>query len=829
MATTASSDPLRMKKRRRSSHLHHHTMTMVCCALNETTAKNEDHDIKSTSLLQEGENWLVCSFSHTQPPFSCIVDGSLNKIMGATTGRPFPLNKALDIGSSKPFNDTQAPSKEDDDRMGFALLCIDIDGEYVALKDVRQKQMQATNKELKAAADNIELFICRKRNKSQTSAKKADEVNVDEKHLDGQKNYSSDESTSGCGTDEVEELTEACSSARRPPPKRETDQDDNGRFLYGYPEPLPRRQLRVLEHGDRILLRYSSETGVSLMKFEYAYGHQDHLFLEQREAGKVNHASVLDVQPQPLLNKTTKADGSNMNDYEEHITRKDRDDYDDNDDDDEVVEKDSCISRVVAIKDPDHVPAITGIEVANVALEQKEVGDAQDAKVSEGKDVPSTSAVVAGGAHYTETSDDNVGTGVLFEEDGVKQTEHEESQTAPFFTAPDHEDESIDDELSGEELLSPVKSPSKEDESVRHAVQFDSDVLVTAAAGSAVADKDGEDGDDSVTDYSLTQPYPVPRFASEQRRSSSSSSTGEDDDESTVCPEAESLQPEPEDSKLPPIDSKEDEEEVDVYNEPTQPFQYAPKSTESCNQSEDDYQAETQFEMITSSKKESNRRDENEANTISVIDNHDNLGIINQEIAEEPEPAEKHLTAEENKSEAPEMGRDATTSEDLDDNTKRSSTNDSEHEKHCDGNELGRSKNSEAAIPGPVREIVANIDTASAAPKSDDTEETVCQIDDANGVSNEVDGPDHAPAGRKRRESHNTDPPAEISVSVTPRQRASRKRGTPTSARHKDSKEAVRVMFTGLAPTKKHKQVSSLLRSCTSFLVCVFYFISLQP
>jgi len=98
----------------------------------------------------------------------------------------------------------------------------------------------------------------------------------------------------------------------RPPPPREKDVDHEGHLLYYGPEPLPRRQLRVLREGDRILMRYwplscSDQCGWKeslhgypcVAKFEYIYGRHHHKNpLQRKPKDSITQAVGISISPQ---------------------------------------------------------------------------------------------------------------------------------------------------------------------------------------------------------------------------------------------------------------------------------------------------------------------------------------------------------------------------------------------------------------------------------------------------------------------------------------------------------------------------------------------------
>ena len=1013
-------------KKRRRSQLHHQIAWWISNRTTNEVGLGPDGENTTSTLLSEGENWLVCSSSTspTQPFNVCIVNNDLHKFSGATTGQPCPFEDALDNRTSKLADDAEeslagVPARTSNHE-GIALLCIDVDekGRCVAVKDMRQidpsvqqhksapNEDMMTDDDIVQAASNIEFFHARRKIYIEPpldkKASKSNDVIVengnDKKRLDDT-NCSSGESTSGYGSDDEEDCNDAAEELNEHNqvrfydgpslPSRESDQDDKGRAMYHHAESLPRRQLRVLQNGERILLRYKTTKGegserekVFIMKFEYMYGHQHHSSKKRRECNDVKtHSSVpqattgqrkprlLSVKSADVkstekkrftLNSTSAADAPTAEEQDDGTTRKmasnnnadlghkagkdwsalETENDDDpnieagkdeegknvaqNGGDDGTMEEYSYLTGEVLIKDQDYISAITGDEATNTARQPEGSGPAINGDKSDSSgegDAATASAVILGavtsppkqpqhggsaqkeisspkrvtlGTSTKEESEKKQGSpmangeagknDVLFEEDDDdEKAENENSQqSAVFFTAPDH-DESDEENMSGEELLSPVKHPKNKDGTVHHAVHFDSEALA------AVAAKDDDDGDDSVTDYSLTQPFPVPRDVTEQKRSTSSSCADEekeeDDDDSTVCPEADDIACEKvQDSKPSPIISKNDHDEgSDVYDEPTQPIQFAPKSHEVCNQSDDDddYHAETQFDIFTSKKNAPIQHDDNLSTVHDADDataDQNNPGSVMKVDVESPKTSENNSTEEREPIEDAKRNCEAAAvpEESGVGATKPQPQTKSPEQKNAD-NEIGneaaiekeRLDNSAvhqiqggAMMTGPVGGAVALASSSSrhldvpnslvktaamlqsidpkTNPLPDSTEETVCQIDDAKG-KDEADESVHAPATKRSRKKRATRSPDNQGVSgdigvrdpniptnvfidtnhdreTTSRRSTSRKRSTPTSGRRKESNETIRVMFTGLAPTKKHKQVNHVLLFVHIFL-----------
>ena len=1010
----------RETKKRRRSQLHHQ---MAWWIADQTANQVGPDGHTNLTLVSEGENWLVCSSNKTATtqPFSvCIVNNDLHKFSGATTGHPFPFDEALDNRSSKLADDAEESLAGDSARAsnheGIALLCIDVDekGRYVAVKDVRhiidppvQQLKSAPNgdmmdDDIAHLADNIEFFHARRKTYNEPplnkKASKADDViveNGDDKKRSDDTNCSSGESTSGYGSDDEEDCNDAAEELNEHNqvrfydgpslPSRESDKDDKGRSKYHHPESLSRRQLRVLQNGDRILLRYKTTKGEGsesnkfcIMKFEYIYGQQHNSPNKWRDCHDVKtHTSVpqgtgqrkprlLSVKSADVkstekkrftLNSTSAADAPTAEEQDDGKTRKMASNADlghkagkdwsaletENDDGlnieagndeegknvaqnggDDGMEEYSYLTGEVLIKDQDYISAITGDEATNTARQPEAAGPAikGDKSDSSGEDDAATSSAVILGAitsppkqpredmHAEKESSSpkrvTLGTttreeseekqdasmangevgknGMFFQEEADGKAENENSQQdALFFTAPDHDSDG--ENMSGEELLTPVKHPKNKGGAVQHAVHFNSEALAAAAA------KDDDNGDDSVTDYSLTQPFPVPRSVIEQKRSTSSSCA--DDDDSTVCPEADEIDREKvEDSKRPPTVSKiEHDEGIDVYDEPTQPIQFAPNSHEVCNQSDDDddYYAETQFDIFTSSKNTPIQHDDSKADDADeAAENQNNPSPDAAENQNNPRPAmeaevkspktiEKNAMKERDPIEDAESVCEAAASEESGHGATKTQPQTKSPEQKNAGKEIRKKAaiekerlnnsavhriQSGAMMTGPVGGAVALASSGSrhldipnslvktaamlqsidhkTNPLPDSTEETVCQIDDVKD-KNEADESVHAPTTKRSRKRRATRSPENQGISddigvrdrniptnifitdtnhgreITPRRSVSRTRNTPTSGRRKESNDTIRVMFTGLAPTKKHKQVNQSLHLCAFF------------
>ncbi|KAL7453021.1 hypothetical protein ACHAWC_007105 [Mediolabrus comicus] len=954
--------------------------------------------VTSTASLSEGENWLVCSSSTSGASIDSLNVGivsscDLHQYSGATTWQPFPFDEALNINNSILAHDAEESLAGDENNrtssncVGVVLLCIDVDTKgkgFVAVKDIRpakqtEQRDKSTQKKdvmsdgIAQTAGNIEFFLARRKvNKEvpdEKKAKKSNEAIAGEvgngKSLDEHKTSSSGESTSGYGTDdeeegndEVEELNgrnelRLCDLSS---PPKETDRDDEGKALYHHPQLLPNRQLRVLQNGDRILLRYISATKegsdsdrVSIVKFEYNCGNHD---VSQRKAkfaqikeSVANHTPkqtsneqgklrLLSVKSADVKSTEKKRFTLNSTSAADAPTEEEEDDEDDNcvndrkvssdemnghkagkdwsalgsdndggakveagkgcsgtnaaqndgDDDDGGMEEYSYLTGEVVIKDQDYVSAITGDEATNTLLQPMTAGDHVDDRktdTSDGDDAATASAVVLGAVNLSpkqpqREADRNIGGGsnkkegeggicpkrvalktstkhdeeindVIFEEEAGVEEENSQ-QTVPFFTANQSEEEegSDDENMSGEELLSPIKAPKNEGTTaVQHTVHFDSEAL--AAAG-----KGDEEDDGSATDYSLTQPFPIPKDVTEKRRSSSSSSNADvenedDDDDSTVCPEhadKEKL----EDSKPPAVQvSRQDKMDQDagVYDEPTQPIVCPPKAPELQDQSSDDedYHAETQFEILTSSKKApSELQHKNEVKPA------EEEKIITGEAEETCEAVDLKLRPnhDEERASKPSPKKPSQT------NPTEICDNPAIEKQRLDNSAVHRVQ-SGAMMTGPVGGAVALaspksphipnslVKTAAMLQRNDpnplpnaaasSVETTVCQMDDAMNKQHEADEYDHAPvstaASKRKRSPPKTnqvisgdigvrDPniPTEVCITetnhdkeTTPRHRASRKRSTPSSRSRSESTDHVRVMFTGITPTWKHKQM----------------------
>lgn len=956
-----------------------------------------DERVTSTTSLSEGENWLVCSSSTSGASIDSlnvgIVSCDLHQYSGATTWQPFPFDEALNINNSIIAHDAEESLAGDENNrtssncVGVVLLCIDVDTKgkgFVAVKDIRPAKQtvqrdKSTQKKVAQTAGDIEFFLARRKVKKEVSdkkkAKKTNEAIAGKagngKSVDEHNTSSSGESTSGYGTDdeedgndEVEELNgrnELGLCDLSSPPK-ETDLDGDGQALYHHPQLLPNRQLRVLQNGDRILLRYISETNgssdsdrVSIVKFEYNCGND----VSQRKAKFVqikesvtNHtpkqASNEQGRPRLLsvksadvkstekkrftLNSTSAADAPTEEDeddncvYDRKVSSNEMNGHkagkdwsalgsdndggakveagkgcsgtnaaqNDGDDDDGGMEEYSYLTGEVVIKDQDYVSAITGDEATNTLLQPMAAGDHVDDRktdTSDGDDAATASAVVLGAVNLSpkqpqREADRNIGgsnkkedaggispkrvalktstkheeeiNDVIFEEEAGVEEENSQ-QTVPFFTANQSEEEDSNDEnMSGEELLSPVKAPKKEGTTaVQHTVHFDSEAL--AAAG-----KGDEEDDGSATDYSLTQPFPIPKDVTEKRRSSSSSSNADvenedDDDDSTVCPEHANEEI-PEDSKPPTVQSRQDkmDQDADVYDEPTQPISCLPKAPELQDQSSDDedYHAETQFEILTSSKKapsELQNKNEGNGGKGEEVKSAEEEKIITGEAEETCEAVDlKQPNHDEERTSKPPPKKQSPTKHSNKKNSTEVCDNPAIEKQRLDNSAVHRVQ-SGAMMTGPVGGAVALaspksphipnslVKTAAMLQQNDpnplpnaaasSVETTVCQMDDGMNKQHEADEYDHAPdaaAASKRKRSppkrnqvisgdigiRDPNIPTEVCITetnhdkeTTPRHRASRKRSTPSSRSRSESTDHVRVMFTGITPTRKHKQM----------------------
>eukprot|EP01082_Thalassiosira_pseudonana_P003977 g2967.t1 g2967 contig12:1169612-1173956(+) len=226
----------------------------------------------------------------------------------------------------------------------MAVLCIDVDneGRCVTVKDCRMGD--GSNNE--TDVDKLEFFLVRRRPRkddkkvradSKVAPKNdrpkeeaplkgngpvdpADDVTIEENSDDELLSSSSEdvrgENSGYCsddekdGDDDMEELNDrtevsCCDDPNikkggakgeggkdqprkaavqtHPPPVREADVDCDGCALYHRPKPLPRRQMRALRDGDRVVMRHcpktaqdntpmTSEEGTFVVKFEYVYG-----------------------------------------------------------------------------------------------------------------------------------------------------------------------------------------------------------------------------------------------------------------------------------------------------------------------------------------------------------------------------------------------------------------------------------------------------------------------------------------------------------------------------------------------------------------------------
>ncbi|KAL7549723.1 hypothetical protein ACHAWF_012987 [Thalassiosira exigua] len=298
--------PARSRSRRRNAQFHHEIAKWWAPppVENEGAAKRpaavgggdpgdtflrDGSEVTNFTGLSEGENWVACSLhEHTNenngPPHVSIIKGHKNLYLehGHVKGR-----------GAKPMNGADESLEGVSISGGdFAILCIDVDkkGHCVTVKDIRQSDCQSDAGQNKEGG--FEVFLARSRSRRGQVKKNMPEkpkvVNFQEDPA-GDKDEalfvgsaSDDQSTNGYGTDdekdandEIEELNERnevrfChlnpafetadhavegGTRHHADPPREAD-EDNGKLLYHHPELLPRRQMRVLRNGDRILMRY---------------------------------------------------------------------------------------------------------------------------------------------------------------------------------------------------------------------------------------------------------------------------------------------------------------------------------------------------------------------------------------------------------------------------------------------------------------------------------------------------------------------------------------------------------------------------------------------
>ena len=291
---------------------------------NNTLLHRDGRDVMDVSTLSEGENYILLM----------TLDNDNNEQQQHNNNKSISIVKKI---SKLPS--LTGENEEENDGKKIAILCIDVDLSNgcgcVAVKDVRAMEEERAgvgDEEVGGGRDTsnnrMEFFIARRIASSSqqqlpNEEKKKKKVKDDDDKQMSTVGSNSDSTTSGYGTDDEkddainnnnEEEGRADLGVRfeldqEVPPRGEVDVDNNNErknllSLYHHPEeePLPRRQLRVLNDGDRIIMRYKSggeeqEQVVSCMKMEYLHGHNHHHHHHHQHQHCNNNNNMTNKQP----------------------------------------------------------------------------------------------------------------------------------------------------------------------------------------------------------------------------------------------------------------------------------------------------------------------------------------------------------------------------------------------------------------------------------------------------------------------------------------------------------------------------------------------------
>ncbi|KAL9180369.1 hypothetical protein ACHAXT_008339 [Thalassiosira profunda] len=593
-------------------------------------------EVHHLTSLAEGENWVACSFAGDLSPASDHANNDKPLEVSIIKGR---RSRYLDRGrikgggaKAKALAGAEESLAEEDRGGQIAVLCIDVDNDghhVVAVKDVRLGSADDHRGDAECKrVEGLEFFIARRRPREQPGKEqpKVGDKASDEEDKGGKKedsmslgSGSEDEGTSGYGTDdeqdandEVEEMNERsevrfCNSSPsfgvkagqgahlRSAPSREVDVDKEGNHLYHLPEPLRRRQLRVLNDGDRILMRYWSpghkDSSPPCAKLEYLYGqHQQERLRKAKAAddekgageamGKPRLMSVKSADVKSYEKKkfvqhdTSAADAPTAGDDMDGDGRKAGEDWSDppkhapekggkkdKKAEEEDMDEYSYLTGEVMIKDQDYISAVTGDETGPSASALVG-GSKHKHKLDDGGDAATASAVVLGvtsprkkanekedgpveesegkaeddsenaAEDDSKPGDGKKENGVSFAVEAVEEAKEGGDNEDVFLTAKDKDTEDEEEEHdSGEELLSQPNEAASP-------MKFE-------LAEPEEEGKGNDESEESETDISKTQPLAAMKNPTKYSSFHSFSSVEEkmeemdDDDDSTECPEEE--------------------------------------------------------------------------------------------------------------------------------------------------------------------------------------------------------------------------------------------------------------------------------------------------
>ena len=324
---------------------------------------NDSYQIHS---LKEGENWLVFHNDKNAPKIS-VIHG--------------PMLSADDVRDEDKMDVDGVEGGSKDTKV--SVLCIDVDNttNCLAVKDVRDqsKAFETNDNQFK-----LELFLARRKLGVKNSDKR-NRTHCHEKNIENEgKSVSSDLSSRGYTSDDENDDLEETDDLKQ---KQTCDlvpeeKDADGNPLYEPHEILPSRQLRILRDRDRIIMKYThiNSDAPRIAKFEYVYGRRKYanplanaLGLEEIEASITARPRLLSIKSDANLfkpNDKSTAEAPSVDDIsikatvDNHQAGKDWSAVDDkkNASDDDAMEEYSYLTGEVVIRDQASMSAITGDE-----------------------------------------------------------------------------------------------------------------------------------------------------------------------------------------------------------------------------------------------------------------------------------------------------------------------------------------------------------------------------------------------------------------------------------------------------------------------------------
>ena len=616
-----------------------------------TSGANADDAVGAKVIysLKEGENWLTFGDDDSRGnPKISMVHGMFQK---AGTDADAKGGK-MEVGSQSEHHRIENESGN----LPLRVLCIDVDNssECLAVKDIC------------ACAKKCQLdfyLVRRKRLRGATSYQRNHGKNIITNEKDAA-TYESDEMSSSGYTsddekDDREDVHDECTDTNNGTISEETAVDSDGHNLYESPERLPRRQLRVLRDGDRIVIRYSPSNATNdslprIAKLEYMYARKkrphsrksDHYRMKGTKCtaeatGKPRLLSVKsdvksDCKKKFKTNDTSAAEAPSDDDISVKATKNDdhkagkdwsaspeKNASQGADDEDDGMEEYSYLTGEIVIKDQDWVSAITGDETTPVQLNDHGRWDGNE------NDAATASAVVVGARTASPSAKHRVTSPtakcrkekeVSFDANfSPKKVEHEQmkgnSDLQIMETKEDKSNNNEDVFLTAPEHLEDPEKNSREEES-----SIEQELELLSQQSSL---KDTKNDDDLTDDPEQTQPISATLMAeynlNDAADDSKLSTVYEkeehiDHDDSTTGPESpvklpsqvevKSVDGGPRKNEVrfsqltapsPETKAEEDETDDDVYNASTQLFIGDFAIPSASQPDNDEYNAETQF------------------------------------------------------------------------------------------------------------------------------------------------------------------------------------------------------------------------------------------